>query len=172
MVTGAIDINLGPVFCRITDPAMALDNSPGPDDTVAPGDSESYSDQHVPGGCIAVRPPCDHKLWSRPWASLWSLAATWTMAINTDPGQSRSMDTDTALGSSLDQNVSIAPDGSAGHPDRHGPSGSMTLRYLQGSQEVTQITGPCTAPSDRHHKHLHMSSWLLQGSTPRPGPWS
>ncbi|MEJ1283713.1 septin 7 [Cricetulus griseus] len=71
---------------RVTDSDMALSSSCGPDDTVALGDRAGHSNHHGPSSATALRHPHGYSLQSRPWASMWSLLATWTMDINTDLG--------------------------------------------------------------------------------------
>lgn len=86
MVSGVMDISTIPGCGWAIDPDMALSSSPGPDDTMVPGDSVGHSDWHDPGGGMAFRNqhstgcsldlghPCD--LWSYhgPWTSTKTLA--------------------------------------------------------------------------------------------------
>ena len=50
------------------------------------------------------------------------------------PSHNRTIDPDMDLGSSPGSDATMVPDGSAGHSDRHGSSGSMVLRHQHGSR--------------------------------------
>lgn len=54
------------------------------------------------------------------------------MDINRDRGCNRAMDSDVALGNSMDQDDMIVLSGSRGHSDLYGSSSSMTLEYSDG----------------------------------------
>lgn len=98
VVTGAVDINSDPGCFKVTDLDMTLSSSSGPDNTMAPGENEGHSDQHGHGGSsMAFRHPHGHRFWSRPWAPMWSLLATWTTDINTDLGCDKTTDPDMVL---------------------------------------------------------------------------
>lgn len=58
--------------------------------------------------------------YPRPWISIWLLVETRASNSNTDPGCSRTMDPDTALSGSPDQDVTMALGGSIGYPDQLG----------------------------------------------------
>lgn len=51
----------------------------------------------------------------------WLSAATWAMGINTEPGYSKTLESDMTLGSSTDMNITVASGGSTGHPHQPGP---------------------------------------------------
>lgn len=79
---------------------MTLGSNTGLDDTMVLHDSAGNSHQHGPGDGMALRHSHDHRVQSRPKASVWSSVATLTMDINKYSGCGRTMNPDMVLGSS------------------------------------------------------------------------
>ncbi|KAL6073616.1 hypothetical protein STEG23_027917 [Scotinomys teguina] len=114
MVSGAIDINTDPGRHRATEPDMALGSSLIPDDTMVPAGSAGYSDQHGPGGSMALGQLHGHRLWPRSRASIWPLVATCSSDINTDASCGRTKNSDMILSSSPGLDVTMASDSNTG----------------------------------------------------------
>lgn len=89
IVSGPRDINIDPRFNRAMGPDMALNHSPGLDDTMTPVGSPSHPNQLHTWKNIALRCQHVHKLWPRPWSSMWTLAETLDRDISTDPSCDR-----------------------------------------------------------------------------------
>ena len=86
MVPWATDINTEPDCSRTMGPDVALGSSPGLGVTMTPSDSSDLSDQHGPGGGIALEHQNVHRTLDIPVASavvepqtqMWSPAVAWT----------------------------------------------------------------------------------------------
>lgn len=105
---------------------------PDPDNTMAPGDSTGHSYQLGLSVNTVLRHQHGHRLWPRPWVAIWLLMALQTRDINSHSDNDRTMDLDMVLGSSLGQDVTMAPRSNAGHQDGHDPCGTMALRQQYG----------------------------------------
>lgn len=79
-------------------------------------------------------------------AAMWPLVATWTTAINTDPGYGRIMDSDMALGSSPGPDVTMVPGA------MHGP---LQVTRTSMAPATSWSFGSNVAPGDGpHHKPM------------------
>lgn len=134
---------------RVLSPDMAHGQSPGPDNTMVPGDSTGHT----------IRPdPCDGTALSHHQVT------TWAGDINTDSHCGRIMDSDMVFGSISGPDVIMAPGSYAEPPDWHVPHGQNGLCTPMWHQVDPQTTGPCTVPSrvrSRRHQHRHLC--LLHG---------
>lgn len=92
--TGTAATNSVPGYCRVIDPDMALNNSPGPENTWL---WMTVSTQYGSGGSMTLRHPDGHRFWSRTWASMWFLLAALAIDISTDPGCGRTIEPDMIL---------------------------------------------------------------------------
>lgn len=81
MISGTTEINTDPTVgggcSRAIDPDKFLDSSPVLDDTMAPGNSADPSNCYGPSCSTALWNQHGHRLWPRPWMSIWPLVATW-----------------------------------------------------------------------------------------------
>lgn len=98
----------------------------------APGSNKGHSDEPRLSGNRTLGQNLAHIWQPRLSASTWSLWVTVATDINLDPGCTRAMNMEMALTCPLGQEVTMAPGGSTGHSDRHGPCGSMALRHKHG----------------------------------------
>ena len=114
----------------------------------------------TPYGGIVLRYQRGHRLWSRPWASMWLLVATWAIDINTDPSCGQTMFPAMVLGSSLGWDATMAPGGSTGHSDQHG---NMALGHQHGSS-----CGP--DPWPQHGLQLYQEPWTSTQTMAAIGP--
>lgn len=90
-----------------------------------------------------MAPGCSPSTWL---AVMWPLVATWTMAIDTDPGYGRIMDSDVALGNSPDPDVTMVPGA------MHGPL-QVTRTSMDLAASWPFDTWPFMAPGgDPDHK--------------------
>lgn len=146
MATWAIDPNTDLGCGRTMDPDVVLVSSLGPDVTMVPGGIIGHLDQHDPHSSMALRHQYSHRLQPRSQASTWLLSATWVRDISADPGRGRTTDQDTILGSSLDQAVTMVPDGCAGHPDWYGPHTSTACGHQCDLRWQPRPQGPARPP--------------------------
>lgn len=131
---------------RVLSPDMAHGQSPGPDNTMVPGDSTGHTicldpcdgtalSQHGPGTSTQTL------IAAGPWTQTWSLAAS----------QARM--------SSRPQVVMQSTQ--IGMPPPHGQNGLCTPMWPQVN---AQTTGPCMVPSRvRSYRHQHRHLCLLHG---------
>lgn len=126
-----MDVNTGPSCGETTGTYMALGSSSGPEVIMALGCSTGYPDEHSTASCsMVLGHQHDLRRQARPWASLWPLVIIRTKDINSDPGYSRTMNSDIALSCSWFPSTTMAQGVSAGHSDWQGPHGGTVLRYL------------------------------------------
>lgn len=165
---------------------MALGSCPEPDSTMAPGVSVGHSNQYGPGAGTALIHHQGHRLWPRTWASVWLLVASWASRHQHRPnyGRTKDPDTDTIPSSSLGLDITMAPGGSIGHLDEHGPLWQCGPQTLLWSQVMTGA-GICMAPSgERSHRHQHSTpswppvsgpqtkAWQLSFTQAQTSPWT
>lgn len=112
---------------RVTDTNVSLGSSQDPENAMALYDNAGYPDQLGFSRGMALRHQHGYWVWPRPQVSLWYLVLSWVMDTNTDSSCGSTMDTDMVLSSSLDSDVTMAPDGNAGHPGGHSPHCTMTF---------------------------------------------
>ncbi|XP_059109759.1 leukocyte immunoglobulin-like receptor subfamily A member 6 [Peromyscus eremicus] len=115
----ATDINTDFGCSRASDPHIALSNSPGPGDTLAPSEASPF-DTNVVIGC-GLDP-------GHPFG-LWWHQGPWTTQTSTVIGP---QNPDMVLSSSPVSDVTMALGGSTGYSDQHGPRGSVPLRHQHG----------------------------------------
>lgn len=120
--------------------------------------------------------------WPRPWVSMRSLAATWAMEINTNPSYGRVRDLDMSLGSSLGLDVTMALDGTAGHPDHPLPlllqfwlfpqhmncSASLPLPFAQCNGACPPDTSRVSLPSPGLEAPRRPQSYQYLNASARP----
>lgn len=141
-------------YCRAMVPATVLGNSSGPEVTMAPGGSTGHPDQYglskmdpqttnvATGGSPGPVYPCD--LWQqhrpqRPW--FWYDHRPSHGSLQ-QPGP-------------LD--VTMAPGGSPGHSDLHGP---QTVMWPQAAAQAPDTDIGMAFGGNRSQRHQH-GPWLL-----------
>lgn len=92
-----------------------LDGSMDVDITMASDGNTDHSHQYGPRGSTAHGCQYCFRLQHKPHISAWPSVVTQATDINTDPGYSRTMVPDMALGSSTNWEITMTLGGSADH---------------------------------------------------------